>query len=66
MRLEKKTNGGKRAGKNKTSYSEAEKRAYDAGKAYGAAKKNVRCTFKTEKERKSFSRGYKRATGGKK
>lgn len=66
MRLWKRKNGSKEAGKGKTSYSDAEKRAYDAGQAYGAAKKGKRCAFKTKKERESFKRGYKAATGGKK
>ena len=38
-------------------YSVKEKRAYDAGKAYGAAKAGKRCRFKTKKEEKSFLNG---------
>lgn len=40
-------------------YSEKEKRAYDAGKAYAKAKKGKRMGLKTKKEQQSFTNGYK-------
>lgn len=47
-------------------YSDREKRAFVAGKAYAAAKSGIRCSFKTNSERKSFSNGVKSVRGGKK
>lgn len=42
----------------KRQYSEKEKRAWSAGRGYGAAKKGRKAMFKTEKEKKSFRNGY--------
>ena len=40
-------------------FSEKEKRAYDAGKAYAEAKKGKRVHLNTKKERDSFRAGVK-------
>ncbi|MDE7453803.1 MAG: hypothetical protein K2N22_05280 [Clostridia bacterium] len=47
-------------------YSNREKRAFAAGKAFAAAKAGRRCSFKTNAERQSFSNGVKAVRGGKK
>lgn len=44
----------------KRSYSEKEKRAFDAGKAYARARKGKRMGLKTKKEQESFKNGYRR------
>lgn len=41
----------------KRSFSEREKRAYSAGRGYGAAKQGKRVKCKTEKEKQSFLNG---------
>ena len=49
----------KKTSKRKGNFTKAEKEAYNAGRAYGAAKKGRRISLKTKKERQSFSNGVK-------
>ena len=42
----------------KRSYSEREKRAYSAGRGYGAAKSGKRVKCVTKKEKSSFINGF--------
>lgn len=44
---------------NKKQYSEAEKKAYIGGKAYGTAKQKKWVKFSTKEERASFRAGVK-------
>ena len=46
-------------------YSEAEKKAFAAGKAYATAKQNKRVKCKTKAEKESFRAGVKAARGKK-
>lgn len=52
--------------KGKKQYSEREKRAYSAGRGYGAAKAGRRVKCRNEKEKRSFRNGLKsvRRRGG--
>jgi len=45
-------------GKKKAKYTEEEKRAWAAGRAYAAAKKGKRLKLRTKKEENSFKEGY--------
>lgn len=49
----------------RVSYSDKEKRAWIAGRAYATAKKGKRCSFNTKKEKKSFRNGFNSIKGGK-
>ncbi len=42
----------------KRSFSEREKRAFSAGRGYGAAKRGKRVKCETEKEKQSFRNGF--------
>lgn len=48
----------------KRSYSEREKRAFSAGRGYGAAKSGKRIKCVTAKERHSFRNGVESVKGG--
>ncbi|MCM1296854.1 MAG: hypothetical protein NC311_15050 [Muribaculaceae bacterium] len=50
----------------KRQFSVREKRAYDAGRAYGLAKQGKRVNCKTEKDKTSFRNGMKAVKGGRK
>ena len=49
----------------KRQFSEREKRAYSAGRGYGAAKAGRRIACKTAKEKQSFRNGLRTALQGK-
>ena len=64
----KKTNGRKasttskaKTSRRRTTRTAAEKRAYEAGQAFAAGRAGKNVILKTEKERKSFSNGVKKA-----